>query len=188
MDLKLKPHEWADGEAYTVHIDGGGEKLSEAVGFLWRRTPETWGFMPGNTFDPSNDRTPTIHCDTQGEAIAQVGERLKVIELPADRLSNAQMYAVTSQHLTTLAMLAKETNSRPGFLSALASSIAQGVVVGGMSEENEAAFMRAFIDEIVSSIKTQRMLQSASEALAGAFATLFKQDEDSDEQPSPQHH
>lgn len=187
MDLKLKPHEWADGEAYTVHIDGGGEKVSDAVGYLWRRTPEAWGFMPGDTFDPSYEGAPTIHCSDPAGAIMQVKDRLKVVEVPADRLSNAQMYGVTSQHLITLAVLAKSTNSRPGFISALASAVARSVVVE-LRPDGEAAFMRAFTDEVVTNIKSQRTMDSASEALATAFAALFKDDEASDEAPHLQHH
>lgn len=187
MDLKLKPHEWADGEAYTVHIDGGGEKVSDAVGFLWRRTPETWGFMPGDKFDPSDDSAPTITCDNAGGAIQQVRDHLKVVEMPIDRLSNAQMYGVTSQHLITLAMLAKATQSRPGFISALASAVARSVVAE-MRKDGEDAFMRAFIDEVTTNIKGQRTLESASEALAGAFAALFKTADEDEVKPSPQHH
>jgi hypothetical protein len=186
MQLKLKPHEWADGEAYTVHIDGGGEKVSEAMGFLWRSAPGAFSFAPGDTFDPNQDAA-TINCDTAAEAASEVADKLKVVELPADRMSNAQMYGVTSQVLVTLAMLAKATDSRPGFVSAIASAAARSVVMD-MPATAEAAYMKAFIDEVVANIKSQRTINSASDALATAFAALFKSDKDDEAKPGAKPH
>lgn len=187
MQLKLRPHEWDGGEAYTVHIDGGGERMSEAVGYLWRSAPDAFSFVPGDRFDPTTDGAPKIHCDTAAEAVNQVAEKLKAVEIPAERMSNAQMYGVTGQMLVTLAALAKATDSRPGFISALASAVARSVVID-LRTESGTAFLRAFFDEVEANIKAQRTISSASDALANAFAALFKSDEDSDGKPSPQHH
>lgn len=187
MDLKLKPLEWPDGEAYTVHIDGGGERISETVGHLWRSAPGVFSFAPGDTFNPSIDDGPKIHCDTAVEAAGQVADKLKLVELPKDRLSNAQMYGLSGQLLVTLASLAKATDSRPGYISALASAVARSVVVD-LRPESEEAFMKAFLDEVVTNIKGQRTIGSASEALAAAFAALFKSDDEPDDRPGPQHH
>ncbi len=188
MDLKLKPYEWADGEAYTVHIDGGGERVSEAVGHLWRSAPGVFSFVPGDTFDPSIDECPKIQCDTAAEAAVKVADNLKLVELPKDRLSNAQMYGIAGQHLVTIAALAKATDSRPGYISALASAVARSIVID-LRPESEEAFMKAFIDEVVTNIKGQRAIGSAGEALAAAFAVLFKRDEETpDETTGPKHH
>jgi hypothetical protein len=187
MQLRLRPHEWDGGEAYTVHIDGGGERMSDAVGYLWRSAPDAFSFAPGDRFDPTTDGAPKIHCDTAAEAVKQVAEKLKAVELPTERMSNAQMYGVTGQMLGTLAALAKATDSRPGFISALASAVARSVVVD-LRAESGAAFLRAFFDEVDANIKAQRTISSASDALANAFAALFNNDDDGEGPPGQRHH
>lgn len=187
MEVKLDPHEWADGEAYAACLDVEGSR-SPVIGYLWRVGPAAWKFSSSQTFDPARDDAVTFDGATADDIAPKLAERFRVIQVPGDRLSNLRMYELTGELLTTLAVLAKHTDARPGFISGLASAVARSIVAD-LRPDGEAAFLRAFNDEINTHVGRMRLATEAASALAATFAALMVKDDDDDSPStsSPRH-
>lgn len=188
MQVKFDDHPWADGEAYRIRLDGGGEGEDPAVGFAWRVDANTWRFASGDRFDPEA-KGPTIEAATVEQARELIAERFHTIEIPNDRLSNERMHDITSQMLLILAELAKRTNARPGYVAALAEGVARHAVTE-MQPVGDTQFLEAFQSGLTESVKTMRAMSEARHAFAATFAELFKQatdDEPDDTSAVPTH-
>jgi hypothetical protein len=184
MDIRLEPVAWEGGEAFRISFDGDGESLDGCLGHAWRKDADTWALSARDPMDTDDENAATLKAETSEALRILLASRFRAIEIPNDRLSIQRMHEVTAQVLIVLAMLAKRTGARPGFIAALAGAVAR-TVVADIKPDGEAAFLAAFDAELKADITTMRAMGEMQRAFAHTFAELFKTDDDEAGEAAP---
>lgn len=184
MKIKFEKHDWAGSEAYRISADDGDD---ETIGFVRRIGPDTWRFITGTKFDPHAEG-PALKAETAKELQEIIAERFHKISLPGNRLTSERMHELVSDMLGMLAALARQSNSRPGYITAITDAIAR-VVVRDIGPDGEASFLDSMNKELLKAIATHRQVADTHKTFAATFIEMLTRviDDDGDAPEKPMH-
>lgn len=193
MEVELKAVAGAEVESYHVRMietDRRGKHI--VLGLCKRSGPNEWQFTPMSVIGKGGEEpvqftetiSLTLNAKDREELAGVIEQRFGAIDLPADRLRTATMERIADTMIASVQLLARRTNSLPGFSAAASRALAR-MIVEDLKPGHEAEYKAHFMQQVEAHVESLRAIGSIRTRIEAAMQNVFKAgDGAEDEEPT----